>query len=122
MIDPDGLQLNLQAELIKSNEYRKILYTDTHLQIVIMTLEPNEVIPFETHKGTQIINLLSGSLEIKLIAMENSNDNINRREITLIYQIYAGETMIIPAGFPHQVTNVGSHFVKFSTIYSPPEH
>ena len=43
-----GYSKDVAAETLKNNNFRKVLYTGEHLQLVLMTLQPGEACPPST--------------------------------------------------------------------------
>lgn len=94
----------------KDNDYfRKVLFTNSHTQVVLMSLKENEDIGMETHDGNdQILYFVAG--EGKAI--------INGEE----HSVNAGDLVDVPAGSEHNFINTGSQPLKLFTIYGPPDH
>lgn len=102
--------INIEEETLKNNNYRKVLYTSNHQQLVVMSINPGEDIPKETHHDhDQFIRVESGKGELI------SNDSKTTLD--------DGDIVIIPAGTSHYVKNISANeILKLYTIYSPPEH
>lgn len=49
--------INIEKETLKNNNYRKVLYTDSKQQLVVMSLNPGEDIPPESHNGSQFFRI-----------------------------------------------------------------
>jgi mannose-6-phosphate isomerase-like protein (cupin superfamily) len=99
------------GEVVAGNtNFRKVLYTGAHLQLVAMTLPANEDIGAEDHEGhDQFFHFVSGTGEVLV------------GETT--YQVTAGDVVIVPSGVWHNVTNTSdSEVLELYTTYSPPEH
>jgi mannose-6-phosphate isomerase-like protein (cupin superfamily) len=97
-------------ELTEGNEdFRRVLYTGEHLQLVLMTLQPGEEIGEEVHPDRdQFFRIEEGEGVIDIDGRENKvEDDI---------------AVIVPAGARHNVRNTGSEPLRFYTIYGPPEH
>lgn len=97
--------------LTKENtNFRKVLYTSTHSQLVLMSLLPNEDIGEEVHEeNDQFFRFETG--EGKVI--------INETE----YTVADGDAIVIPSGAKHNVINTSSsEALKMYTIYSPAHH
>jgi len=96
--------------LTKENEnFRKVLYTGKHSQLVLMTLKPGEEIGEEIHEDhDQFFRIDEGSGKVIIDGQE-----------TLIEDGFA---VVVPAGAKHNVVNTGESELKLYTIYSPPEH
>jgi mannose-6-phosphate isomerase-like protein (cupin superfamily) len=103
-----GYKDNIE-ELTTSNEnFRKVLYTAEHCQLVLMNLLPNEDIGMEVHnENDQFFRFEAG--EGKVI--------INETE----YEVKDGDAVIVPSGSNHNVI-AGPNGLKMYTIYSPAHH
>ena len=44
-----GFNSNIEKDTLKNENFRKVLYTSKHLQLVLMNLKPGEDIGEETH-------------------------------------------------------------------------
>jgi len=44
-----GFNSNIEKDALKNQNFRKVLYTSKHLQVVLMSLKPGEDIGEETH-------------------------------------------------------------------------
>lgn len=104
---------NLYGDLSKltleNNNYRKVITTTKHMQLVLMSLKPKEEIGLEIHKNiTQFIRIEKGSC----IAI------IGKDHIKLKKEGY----VIIPPNTEHNIINTGKGDLKLYTIYSPPHH
>lgn len=105
-----GYKSNLE-ELTESNsDFRRVLYTSEHMQLVLMSLLPNEEIGVETHEeGDQFFRFERGQ---GLVTIDGTQ-----------YDVEAGDGVIVPQGSEHNVVNVSdSENLKFYTIYAPPHH
>ena len=105
-----GFSINIEKETFKNTNYRKVLYTTPHNQLVVMSLKPKEDIGFEVHKKTaQFIRVESG----------NGKAIIGEKE----YSIKDGFSIIIPAGVKHNIINTSkTDELKLYTVYSPGTH
>jgi mannose-6-phosphate isomerase-like protein (cupin superfamily) len=104
-----GFHINLEEDTINNNNYRKILYTEKNLQLVLMSLKPGEEIGVETHSNIdQFFRIDAG----------NGKCIINDNE----YNLKNGDCIIVPAGSKHNIINNGKKELKLYTIYSPPHH
>jgi mannose-6-phosphate isomerase-like protein (cupin superfamily) len=87
-----------------------VLFTGSHLQLVLMTLQPGEEIGLETHEEhDQFIRVEAGNGTVTLDGA--------RRELS------DGVAVVIPAGVEHNVINTSADEpLRLYTLYSPPEH
>ena len=90
-------------------DFRRVLYTGQHLQLVLMTLAPGEEIGAEVHEDRdQFFRVEAGDGEITIDGATHA--------------VTAEFAMIVPAGARHNVRSVGSAPLKLYTLYGPPEH
>ncbi len=92
-----------------NNDYRRVLYTGKHLQLVLMALQPGEEIGEEVHEGhDQFFRFEAGSGELHIDGA--------------VHAIGADIGVIVPSGARHNVVNTGDAPLKLYTLYGPPEH
>ena len=103
-----GFHANIEEETLKNTDYRRVLYTAKHSQLVLMCLKPGEEIGEEVHELDQFLRFEAG--EGKAI--------INGTE----YAVKHGDAVIVPEGARHNFINTGSVDLKLYTVYSPPAH
>lgn len=103
-----GIVINIEEATINNTDYRRVLYTAPHSQLVVMSLKPGEDIGEEVHELDQFISIEEGEAEVAL------ND--------VAHKMAAEESVTIPRGVKHNVINTGTGDLKLYTIYSPPEH
>ncbi len=105
-----GFHTNIEQDTIENNNFRKVLYTAKHMQLVLMSLKPNEDIGSEVHPDNdQFFRFDKG--EGKVIVGETE------------YIVKDGDTVIVPAGTEHNVINTSSdEDLKLYTIYTPSHH
>lgn len=100
---------DIENETEKNTDYRRVLYTGKHLQLVLMSLEPGCDIGEEVHDThDQFFRFESGSGEVIIDGATN--------------KVEADYAVVVPAGARHNVINTGSEPLKLYTIYGPPEH
>ena len=96
-------------ELTKQNDnFRKVLYTGAHCQLVLMSLPANEDIGMEVHpENDQFFRFESGS---GTVVIDGTS-----------YDVKDGDAVIVPSGAEHNVI-AGIEGLKMYTIYSPAHH
>lgn len=93
----------------RNKDFRRVLYTGKHLQLVLMSLKPGEEIGEETHDAhDQFFRIEKGKGEVWI-------DGVKTR-------VKADFAVIVPAGARHNVVNTGDKALRLYTLYSPPEH
>ncbi|OGK14833.1 cupin [Candidatus Roizmanbacteria bacterium RIFCSPHIGHO2_02_FULL_37_15] len=105
-----GLVVNLDKETRENSDYRRVVYTASHTQLVLMSLKPGEEIGNEVHSLDQFIRIEQG--QAKVILQNGETE----------YNLQDDWAVIIPAGTYHNVINTGKSELKLYTLYSPPEH
>lgn len=105
-----GYKENIEKVTIENNNFRKVLYTGKHMQLVLMSLKPGEDIGSEVHnENDQFFRFEKG--EGRVLINESS------------YDVSADDVIIVPAGAEHNVVNVSdSEDLKLYTIYAPSHH
>lgn len=99
---------DIESLTIENEDFRHVLYTAKHCQLVMMSLKPNEEIGEESHSVDQFFRVEAGSGKLVV-------DGGSKR-------IKAGTGLVIPAGSRHNIINTGKEPLKVYTIYSPPQH
>jgi mannose-6-phosphate isomerase-like protein (cupin superfamily) len=105
-----GFVKNIEQETLDNNNFRKVLYTSQHGQVVVMSLLPNEEIGMEVHSYTdQFFRVDSGEGKVIMDGEESI--------------ISDGFAVVVPAGTMHNVINTSADKpLKLYTIYMPPHH
>lgn len=99
---------SLEQSTQNNTNFRQVLYTGKHMQLVAMHLAPGEDIGLEKHALDQFFRCESGS-GIAVIA---------GKEVALV----DGSAIIIREGAEHNIINTGTTDLKLYTIYAPPNH
>ncbi len=107
--DMDGFIDNIEEATEENANFRHVLYTGNHLQLVMMSIAPGEDIGEEVHEGGD-----------QFFRIENGHGllTIDGRES----EITDGDGIVVPAGARHNIKNVGEEPLKLYTLYAPPHH
>ena len=104
-----GYHDNIETLTSANSDFRRVLYTGKHLQLVLMTLQPGEKIGAEVHDGRdQFFRFEAGEGVVDIDGVEN--------------RVEDGSGVIVPSGARHNVRNTGTVPLKLYTLYGPPEH
>ena len=105
-----GFSINIEDATLENENFRKVLYTAKHSQLVLMSLKPGEEIGMETHEeNDQFLRVEKGQGKCIINGYE--------------HEIGKGSAMIVPAGSQHNVINTMKTCpMKLYTVYSPPHH
>jgi mannose-6-phosphate isomerase-like protein (cupin superfamily) len=103
-----GFVKDIEGLAVQNEEFRRVLYTAQHCQLVVMALKPGEEIGAEVHKLDQFFRIEEGSGDAVLDSVRTP--------------ICAGFAVVVPAGMNHNIINTGTAPLKLYTLYSPPNH
>lgn len=105
-----GFTDDIENLTLQNSNFRKVLYTAKHSQLVLMSLKPGEEIGEEVHKdGDQFFRIEKGEGRVVI-------DGIS-------HEIKNRSAVVVPAGAKHNVINTSqTEDLKLYTIYSPPHH
>lgn len=115
------------TNLLASDEYRRLFYTDENLQMGTQTLKPGESIgqgdeytkkpkkPEMHPTMSQVVIVFSGIANVTLFSEEKTDSILLSKEGT-------DDMVIIPPNTYHLIENVGTDALRIFTIYSPPVH
>lgn len=103
-----GFIQNIEKVALENSDFRRVLYTAGHCQLVVMALEPAEEIGAELHTLDQFFRVEEGSGEAVLAGVRTA--------------IHAGFAVLVPAGTKHNIVNTGKVPMKLYTLYAPPNH
>ena len=93
----------------KSADFRRVLWTGEHTQLVIMTIPPGGEIGEEVHdENDQILSFVSG---VGKAVIEGSRKSLK-----------PGDIVVVPAGVKHNFVNDGPNPLVLYTVYGPPDH
>ena len=104
----DGYVVNIKKSAKDNDYFRKVLFTATKSQLVLMSLRPGEEIGAEVHKVDQALYVVDGEGKVVL---DGAAQDFTK-----------GAIVVVPAGVEHNVINAGDEPMKLFTIYSPPQH
>lgn len=104
-----AFRVNIEKATLRNKNYRKVIHTTNHIQLVLMTLKRGEEIGMERHSNlAQFIRVEAGSA--KAIVARN------------VYRLKDGDAIIIPARTMHNIINTGNTDLKLYTVYTSPIH
>jgi len=105
-----GYHANIEELTLKNENFRQVLYTGKHTQLVLMSLLPNQDIGLEVHaENDQFFRFESGQ---GLVVIDGTE-----------YPVADGSAIVVPAGSQHNIINTSAtEKLKLYTLYSPPHH
>ena len=104
-----GFVSNIASDTLDNSNFRKVLYTAKHSQLVLMAVKPGDELGMEVHTDNdQFFRFEQGQGKVYVDGNE--------------YDVSDGFAVVVPAGAQHNVVNVGTGELKLYTIYSPAHH
>ena len=103
-----GFVQDIEGLAVRNADFRQVLHTAKHCQLVLMALKPREEIGAEVHKLDQFIRVEQGAGEAVLDGVRT--------------EIRARFAVLVPAGTKHNIINTGTVPMKLYTLYAPPNH
>jgi mannose-6-phosphate isomerase-like protein (cupin superfamily) len=93
----------------QSDDFRRVLWTGTHSQLVIMTIPVDGAIGEEVHEDIdQILSFVAGTGEARVGGETRA--------------VEPGDLVVVPAGTRHDFVNTGPTPLVLYTVYGPPDH
>jgi mannose-6-phosphate isomerase-like protein (cupin superfamily) len=103
------INFSIATEAEKSPDFRRVLWTGEHSQLVIMTIPPGGEIGEEVHEDVdQILTFVSGTGKAVVSGSEKN--------------VAQGDLVVVPAGKKHNFLNTGPNPLILYTVYGPAEH
>ena len=105
-----GFKSAIENDAVANDNFRKVLYTSKHSQLVLMSLLPNEEFGLETHAANdQFFRIEKGNGKCIIDGSE--------------YWLSDGDAVVVPSGAQHNIINTSAtESLKMYTIYSPAHH
>jgi len=104
-----GFVDDIEGRTEQNTDFRRVLYTGKHMQLVLMALRPAQEIGEEVHSDRdQFFRVENGTGEVWIDGTRT--------------KIEDGAAIVVPAGARHNVKNTGEKPLKLYTLYAPPEH
>lgn len=101
--------VDIVAQACNNEDFRKVVTTGEHLQVVLMTIQPGDAIGTETHdEHDQLVLIIEGDGAVELDGEHSP--------------LSTGDLVLIRAGVLHDVLNTGDVPLRLVTAYAPPEH
>lgn len=105
-----GFTGNIEALTLANLNFRQVIYTGQHTQLVLMSLAPNQDIGMEVHEVVdQFFRVEKGEGQAVLNGQASP--------------LKDGDALLIPAGTQHNLINLSAtNPLQLYTLYSPPHH
>ncbi|MDF2557049.1 MAG: cupin protein [Bacillales bacterium] len=107
--------ININDATKQNKTFRTALWSGTHLQTTLMSIDVGGDIGVEMHPDVdQFLRIEQGK---GIVQFGKSKDNLNYKK-----NVYDDSAIFIPAGTWHNLTNTGNIPLKLYSIYAPPNH
>ncbi len=104
-----GFVINIEKATLDNANFRHVLYTGHHAQLVVMSLKPGEDIGEEVHDVDQFLRCEQGQGKSVLNGVD--------------HEFSDGYSVVVPAGVKHNIINTSPDLpLKLYTVYAPPNH
>jgi mannose-6-phosphate isomerase-like protein (cupin superfamily) len=101
--------VDIATEAMANSDFRKVLSTGTHAQVVVMAIPVGGDIGEEVHETVdQVLAFVDGEGRAILAGEESA--------------VAPGRLVHVPAGMRHNVVNTGRTPLRLYTVYAPPQH
>lgn len=105
-----GFHTNIESETLSNSNFRKVLFTASHSQLVLMNLLPGEEIGMEVHDNVDQFFRFEAGVGKSILDGEETT-------------LKDGDVLIVPAGTNHNIINTSTtEPLKLYTVYSPANH
>ena len=112
---PQPFVINIEEATKQNNTFRTALWTGSHLQLTLMSINVGGDIGLEIHPKTdQFIRIEEGE---GIVRMGDTKNNLDFQR-----KVFDNFAIIIPAGKWHNIINTGNKPLKVYSIYAPPQH
>lgn len=105
----NGYVSNIEKLALENDYFRKVLYTSTNSQLVLMSLRTTEDIGEEVHETSD-----------QFLRVEHGTGTAILNGVT--HNLSSGSALLVPAGVRHTIVNTGEDAMKLYTLYTPPHH
>ena len=104
-----GFVADIEELTEENSDFRRVLYTGKHLQLVLMAIQPGDEIGEEVHDDRdQFFRVEEGEGEVRIDGK--------------VSKVEGDDAIIVPAGARHNIVNTGDEPLRLYTLYAPPEH
>jgi mannose-6-phosphate isomerase-like protein (cupin superfamily) len=104
-----AFNVDILAAARANGNFREVLSTGPHAQVVVMSIPPGGEIGAETHGHLDQVLVFVDGVGVARLGGEES-------------AVSAGRLVLVPAGVHHNVVNTGPVDLRLYTVYAPPQH
>lgn len=114
-VGPKPQSFNIEEETVKNPNYRTVAWSGKYLQVTLMSIPVGSDIGLEKHPETdQFIRLDAGKGRVQM--------GKTKKDLDFDKEVEDGFAIMVPAGYWHNVTNIGDEPMKLYAVYAPVHH
>lgn len=107
--------LDIEDTTLTNANFRTTVWTGEHMQLTVMSIEPDDDIGLEVHPDTdQFLRIEEGRGRCQMGPAEN--------DLSFDEEVTDDWVVLVPAGIWHNITNIGDTPLKVYALYGPPDH
>ncbi|MCL2619742.1 MAG: cupin domain-containing protein [Defluviitaleaceae bacterium] len=107
--------VDIEKATTTNDSFRTALWTGTHLQLTVMSIQPGDDVGLEVHPDVdQMLCLQQGR---GLAQMGKTKD-----DLSFLQPVFENSAVFVPAGTWHNILNTGKVPMKLYSFYAPPNH
>jgi mannose-6-phosphate isomerase-like protein (cupin superfamily) len=112
---PNPFIVDIEKDTLENTNFRTTRWSGKNLQLTLMTIPVGGDIGLEVHEThDQFLRLEQGQGRVQ---MGPSKDDLNFQQ-----NVSDDWAVFVPAGYWHNITNIGDEPIKLYAIYGPPDH
>ena len=112
---PEPFATNIARATQQNRLFRRALWTGNHLQLTLMCIPVGGEVGLEVHSDTdQFIRVECGQ---GMVEIGKCKEHLESQQC-----LCPDDVALIPAGFWHNIVNIGRCPLKLYSIYAPPHH
>ena len=107
--------VDIEKAAIANDTFRTAIWSGSHLQVTLMSIEPGDDIGLERHETTdQFLRIEQGK---GMVQMGERKD-----DLSFVQPVFENSAVFVPANTWHNITNTGRIPLKLYSVYAPPNH
>lgn len=107
--------VDIEEATKRNRTFRTAIWTGKHLQVTLMSINVNDDIGLEIHPNVdQFLRIEEGEGLVQM--------GVSQNQLTFTRRVSDDDAVMVPAGYWHNIKNLGNRPLKLYSIYAPPEH
>lgn len=107
--------VDIEKLTLANDNFRVAKWSGANLQMTVMSIVPGGEVGLEVHDDhDQFLRIEQGTARVQ---MGTAKDNLD-----FVREAKDDDAIFVPAGYWHNITNIGEEPLKLYSLYAPPEH